>query len=122
MAGDSVPPCGLGTPALGLKDQGTEAGTFVTGKGESCFGGIFLKNPQLTERLGAGGHFQRRVRGRPRLSAGGPGNQTGLPIPGGWRPQASRTGQRQRELRLTPRLIHLGKYAKILVNVLQPQP
>lgn len=69
MAGDSVPPCGLGTPALGLEDRGTEAGTFVTGKGESCFGGIFLKNPELTERLGAGGHFQRRVRGQtPTLS------------------------------------------------------
>ena len=41
MAGDSVPPCSLGTPTLGLKDQGTEAGTFVTGKGESCFGGHY---------------------------------------------------------------------------------
>lgn len=49
-----------GDTRLGPLDQGTEDRTFVVGKGESCLVDVFLKNPELTEKLGGGeGHFWR---------------------------------------------------------------
>lgn len=53
----------------------------MVGKGESCLVGVFLKNPELTEKLGGGeGHFWRNVQAQT-ASLGCPDEKTRL-LPG----------------------------------------
>lgn len=69
-------------------------------KERAALGGVFLKNPELIEWLVPEVTSGEQSERRPWLLAEGPEDKSGLllglPGPGGRRPQALRTGQRQR--------------------------